>query len=54
LSSSVSFNHGRPGLVMPAIIPAARMRSARVPVLSMMRWLMGEPRFAWLGVMSHL
>jgi hypothetical protein len=38
LSRSVSAidsrNQGRAGLVMPAIMPAARMRSALVPVLS--------------------
>ena len=53
-SSRISRNHGRPGLVMPDIIPAVSTPSARVPVLSMIRWLIGDPRVAWFGVISHL
>ena len=33
-SDVVRRNQGRAGLVMPAIMPAASTRSARVPVLS--------------------
>jgi len=49
-----SLNHGRPGDVMPDIMPADSTRSATVPVLSIIRWLIGEPRLPWFGVMSHL
>ena len=42
------------GSEQPIIIPAARLRAARVPVESRMCWLIGEPRAIWFGVMSHL
>ena len=39
---------------LPDMRPAARLRAAKVPVSSMMCWLIGEPRAIWFGVMIHL
>src|SRR5216684_9426627 len=49
-----NLNHGLVGDDIPLIIPADKFRAAIVPVESRMCWLIGEPRFCWFWVMSHL
>ena len=39
---------------LPERMPEARFRAAKVPVSSMMCWLIGEPRACWFGVVIHL
>ncbi len=48
----VSWNHGRAGEVMPAIMPAAPVWAAMVAVQSMISWSLRSPRL--LSEVSHL